>query len=90
MDKEIKRISTLCYKTYKSSIGTAKERPTLWNDIISMYKDKLKNAIQSALNKENGLLKLIDNIVIDKLSEKRKELIKAMLKYKFNYLKNII
>ena len=88
--KEIKRVSTLCYKTYKSSIGTESERPALWNNLVSNYKCKLKDAIQKFLNKENGLLKLIDNIVIDKLSEKRKELIKAMLKYKFNYLKNII
>lgn len=87
LDKEIKRISTLCYKTYKSSIGTAKERPALWNDIVSMYKDKLKNAIQNALNKENEIIDIFDNVTIDKLSDQRKELIKAIIKYKINYLK---
>ena len=89
LENEIRRIATLCYKTYKSSIGTISERPALWNNVISAYKDKLKNTIKNVLNKEKELLNLFDKIAIDRLSIQRKELMKAIIRYKMDYLKKL-
>lgn len=89
LENEIRRIATLCYKTYKSSIGTKSERPALWNNVVTTYRDKLVNAIKNVLNKEKELLNLFDNIAIDRLSTQRKELMKAIITYKIDYLKKI-
>ena len=86
LDRYINKVNKLCSADLKSCVGLGDYRPSYWNNIIDTIgkEDYVKKKIHNdLLPHRKEILSTSDKYDI---IDKRKELIKAILNYKLNYM----